>query len=1083
MKSETSNPIERAWRPLLALLAVYAAPLVIVVGGQVKKHPWLALLFAMAWLAIVTVAWLFWRVAAEPINRRLRELSTAFDRILDRRLSRYGREYSQWVMASRRFLDAKGLATVGTFSPELDEVFVDVRLTARAPSQVSPGLLGPAAAEDAGRQSIWDFLDQAEPVVLAVLGAPGSGKTTLLNYVARHTARTPAERRRPIPVLLQLRDHADAVAGEPTMPLSKLIRLGLPSLPVPEPGGWWESRLTRGKCVVLLDGLDEVASADKRRAVVAWVNQQVAIFPRNDFVVTSRPHGYRDEYVESATTLQVLSFTPDQVHRFLHGWYLAVERRATGTTGREVEMLAREAADDLLDRLAATPALYELTINPLLLTMIANVHRYRRSLPNSRADLYGEVCQVMLWRRQEAKRIDLNLPGIGKERLLAWLAFEMMKSGTRDISRRKLFDGISPRLRRISTEVAAEDFVHDVGSNGLLVERGRDLYAFAHLTFQEYLAARYIQDQGLERVLIDAVDNPWWRETTLLYLAGADADAIVESALRSATPAALSLAFECAEIGAELAPELRERLAEVLKDAFAPGASAESRRLVAGVLANRYLRKLVATPSGTHICPDPVESDLYWLFRMDTRTPPPDGRPEGGQHSPVRGLWSTDAAAFVTWINAVGAAVGSAANRGTGVLYRLPTPDELDALAHATGPSAQVLRSRGRRVWARANASSTPAVWAPPGEPSTNVVSAGELLSGAVADLRQSRVLIRLLSATATEAVRRLQSSSVPLQSAADELAQSTVAIRSGSDAGGLENSSALDDLRRELGFAHEAATALDRALRDVPGIESGVAVEIDRILSRHTIARTVESLEKAASLGRDVAIAQEWNRDMGVDSVLPQARAIRGHIDRARRRLRELWEVRSGPAVPPSLLEHRLGMDVDPVGFAGDKGDGSGSPPRNTLGISLSMAVTALLEPRATERTHDSVTRLAAALLHFSAAATPEPIPVDLGRLAEMIRPLPDSVLLGGSSPIWARTVLRRLHSSAAPILARQQPMTADAALAIRVPALVLAAEAMYAHDEALAAMLRRLAAATCLMRRRTRNGYPMEALVLATA
>ncbi|MEU7661934.1 hypothetical protein AB0B60_26120, partial [Streptomyces lincolnensis] len=32
--------------------------------------------------------------------------------------------------------------------------------------------------------------------------------------------------------------------------------------------------------------------------------------------------------------------------------------------------------------------------NPLLLTMIANVHRYRGQLPGSRAELYAEMCDA-----------------------------------------------------------------------------------------------------------------------------------------------------------------------------------------------------------------------------------------------------------------------------------------------------------------------------------------------------------------------------------------------------------------------------------------------------------------------------------------------------------------------------------------------------------------------------------------------------------------------------------------------------------------------------------------------------------------
>src|SRR5690348_15081280 len=108
--------MERAWRTVLALLVVVAAPLLAVWSRLLADRPGLALLLALAWLAIVAGGWLFWKVSAESLNRHLGLWATAFDRFMDQRLSRYGKVYGQWVMDSRRFLDAKGLATVGTFS-------------------------------------------------------------------------------------------------------------------------------------------------------------------------------------------------------------------------------------------------------------------------------------------------------------------------------------------------------------------------------------------------------------------------------------------------------------------------------------------------------------------------------------------------------------------------------------------------------------------------------------------------------------------------------------------------------------------------------------------------------------------------------------------------------------------------------------------------------------------------------------------------------------------------------------------------------------------------------------------------------
>ena len=74
-----------------------------------------------------------------------------------------------------------------------------------------------------------------------------------------------------------------------------------------------------------------------------------------------------------------------------------------------------------------------LDCHPLLLTMIANVHRYRGALPGSRADLYSEICQVMLWRRQDAKNLAQPIGGDKKEAILRGLAHTMMERRVSDL--------------------------------------------------------------------------------------------------------------------------------------------------------------------------------------------------------------------------------------------------------------------------------------------------------------------------------------------------------------------------------------------------------------------------------------------------------------------------------------------------------------------------------------------------------------------------------------------------------------------------------------------------------------------------
>ena len=355
-----------------------------------------------------------------------------------------------------------------------------------------------------------------------------------------------------LPILLYLRDHVAAIVADPNVALTALLRSTLGELRPAEPDGWFEQRLRDGECVVLLDGLDEVARPEDRRKVASWAERQIRQYPANDYVITSRPQGYRAAKIDGADVLQVRGFTTEQVSRFVHGWYLAVERHSTGAADEDITIRARREADDLLQRLDSAPALYDLTVNPLLLTMIANVHRYRGALPGSRADLYAEIVQVMLFRRQEAKNLPVELAGDKKEALLRGLAYAMMDRRLSDLPHDEVLAEIRPALRRLPRQVTAEGFLADVGSNGLLVERESGLYCFAHHTFQEYLAAAYIRDKGLADVLANAVDDPWWRETTLLYAARADADPIVAACLNSGTITALALAFDCADQGSDV---------------------------------------------------------------------------------------------------------------------------------------------------------------------------------------------------------------------------------------------------------------------------------------------------------------------------------------------------------------------------------------------------------------------------------------------------------------------------------------------------------------------------------------------------
>ncbi len=85
--------------------------------------------------------------------------------------------------------------------------------------------------------------------------------------------------------------------------------------------------LRDGGALVLLDGLDEVPEADRRReqvktAVLGFVED----FPQCRFVVTSRTYAYQrqDWKLMSFAEAVLAPFTPGQISRFVDRWYAHV---------------------------------------------------------------------------------------------------------------------------------------------------------------------------------------------------------------------------------------------------------------------------------------------------------------------------------------------------------------------------------------------------------------------------------------------------------------------------------------------------------------------------------------------------------------------------------------------------------------------------------------------------------------------------------------------------------------------------------------------------------------------------------------
>lgn len=467
--------------------------------------------------------------------------------------------YLSHIISRNRYLQLQGIRSGGKLvNIELEHIYITLRATRTRTVQAEAR----EWTED-GRLIMKEEYPRVDTVIvkvqealsenlrLVVLGDPGSGKTTLLRYLALCYAHDRAEKKTfvqdslglresgHLPILLPIRKlgayllehHPRDDGTEGHARLLDFLREYLKGERISVSDDFFDDDLDTGRAVILLDGMDEVSDAELRRRVARLIDAFAGAYSKCRVVVTSRAVGYTGaaRLGEGFAATTVRDFTLADVEQFLTHWHRLVAIGQMGP-GESAENYAAAQTQQLLTAITANPRVRELAINPLMLTVIALVHRDRVKLPDRRAELYAEAVDVLLGKWDEARGVD-EFPILddrpfdaGDRRLLLQkIALKMHEAQKKEIEandlRRELqtaFIGMTPAAQ--AAERAVERFLNVIQERtGLLLEAGQGVYRFSHLTFQEYLAALAIlaRDDYIEYIL-KHVSKTWWRETILL---------------------------------------------------------------------------------------------------------------------------------------------------------------------------------------------------------------------------------------------------------------------------------------------------------------------------------------------------------------------------------------------------------------------------------------------------------------------------------------------------------------------------------------------------------------------------------------
>ncbi len=523
---------------------------------------------------------------------------------------RFERRYLKWLAG-----ECKRISLIGVFparperAPHLQDVFVEPLLSEPPrerrrppmPEEETPRIWPP---DDGWARRISETEEPPRPLSLAeamrrsrrlvVLGEPGAGKSTLLQFLALRAAGGGSDQGKhslptdgkSVPVLLPLRELA---ASDAFTAMKRYVEKRTDRIAVP-PEGYFRRLAEQGRGLFLLDGLDEVLGLgdEAYRRVCDAVNSLATVYPRNRFVVTSRVAGWREQLSPDFLRLSVQPFDPDRRREFARRWYRAVE--ASAATGEETadavrirERQAMSRAEDLVKSVESSDRLRRLAANPMLLSVMAMVHRTDVTLPRERAQLYARCAELLLERWDVGRGVeDRGTTGLTlaqKEALMQAIGYEFHQRGARFLRRREVesvMTGVLPSLGQ-PAERAGELLDWIERRSGLLADG--DFLTFAHLAFQEYFAAKEAlrREGGLDWLLEPAcLFDPWWRE--VLFLCAALADDATDLVRRVYSPEEddllrrrLFLAGRCLGEATKVAPGLRTEIRNALLQIWREG--------------------------------------------------------------------------------------------------------------------------------------------------------------------------------------------------------------------------------------------------------------------------------------------------------------------------------------------------------------------------------------------------------------------------------------------------------------------------------------------------------------------------------
>ena len=348
---------------------------------------------------------------------------------------------------------------------------------------------------------------------LMVLGGPGVGKSTFLRKIGLEALKGEEGNfeHECTPVFLELKRFTE----EP-VDIEAWITDEFKICGYPYPEQWAESKLEAGELLILFDGLDEAPKPNVNN-IINKITDFVHQYSQNRFIVSCREGAYSGGFTDFAK-VEMADFDDSQIQDYINNWFASASNRKTKTAQQCWRAL----------NASEHKAIKALAQNPLSLALLCAVYETSQEFPSNQAILYEKILNIFLkkWPAEKLVRRDppvssyLTIPTV--KELLSEIAAENFKADRLVFSEDELINQIQEFYQRrtdISSGFDASGILDAIlVEPGFFVERVNGIYSFFHLTFQEYLTAKYIvgNPPSIQDLVNQRLHDPQWREIFLL---------------------------------------------------------------------------------------------------------------------------------------------------------------------------------------------------------------------------------------------------------------------------------------------------------------------------------------------------------------------------------------------------------------------------------------------------------------------------------------------------------------------------------------------------------------------------------------